>query len=186
MDGSTELHKKSQREEFAETSSKVDHIRSHLMSQVETQDQANSFYELARAGSPAPDVDSGSTGSISFAETEEDSRMDLEDAPDSSQPIRTPCRKRQRVMEVAASDSESDYDMNSQVRCPNSTPRRPYKRIRTPNSESRRQSAPSQTFPLVRVASPTVLQRLSDTHPAELSFKHEKKVCLKVIYGITS
>ncbi len=112
--------------------------------------------------------------------------MDLDGAPDSSQPIRTPRRKRQRVMEISASDSQSSFDPISPVRYLNSTPRRPYKRLCTPNSESRRQSAPSRIFSSMRVASPTIPQRLSDTDPTVLSLKHEKKVCFKSICCVIS
>jgi hypothetical protein len=65
-----------------------------------------------------------------------------EEDEEDEDPIRTPGRKRRKVMAIAPSDASSSVDSISPGKYPNSTPRRRRIRLGTPLSASRRRSAP--------------------------------------------
>jgi hypothetical protein len=72
-------------------------------------------------------------------------RIEEEDEEEDEDPIRTPSRKRRKVLEIATSDASSSMDPISPEKYPNSTPRRRQARLGTPLSASRRRSAPTGT-----------------------------------------
>jgi hypothetical protein len=69
----------------------------------------------------------------------------IEEEEEDEDPIRTPSRKRRKVLEIAPSDSSSSFDPISPGKYPNSTPRQRLNRLGTPLSASRRRSAPTGT-----------------------------------------
>jgi hypothetical protein len=88
---------------------------------------AEAYAEITRGAAPMP--------RIHTAEEEEEHEEDED-------PIRTPGRKRRKVMAIAPSDASSSMDSISPGKYPNSTPRRRRIRLGTPFSASRRRSAP--------------------------------------------
>jgi len=66
-----------------------------------------------------------------------------EEDDEDEDPIRTPGRKRRRLMGIAASDASGSMDPISPGKYPNSTPRRRMLRLGMPLSASRRCSAPT-------------------------------------------
>jgi hypothetical protein len=68
-----------------------------------------------------------------------------EEDEEDEDPIRTPGRKRRKVLETAASDVSTSFDPISLEKYPNSTPQRRMNRLGTPLSASRRLSAPTGT-----------------------------------------
>jgi hypothetical protein len=70
---------------------------------------------------------------------------DDEEEEEDEDPIRTPGRKRRKVLEIAASNAPSSNEPISPSKYPNSTPRQRMNRPGTPLSASRRRSAPTAT-----------------------------------------
>ncbi|PMD21408.1 hypothetical protein NA56DRAFT_126233 [Hyaloscypha hepaticicola] len=95
---------------------------------LEATRHAEAYAEITRGAAPMP--------RIHTAEEEEEEHEEDED------PIRTPGRKRRKVMAIAPSDASSSMDSISPGKYPNSTPRRRRIRLGTPLSASRRRSAP--------------------------------------------
>jgi len=87
---------------------------------------AEAYAEITRGAAPMPRT-------YTAEEEEHDEDED---------PIRTPGRKRRKVMAIAPSDASSSMDSISPGEYPNSTPRRRRIRLGTPLSASRRRSAP--------------------------------------------
>jgi hypothetical protein len=71
--------------------------------------------------------------------------IEAEDEEEDEDPIRTPSRKRRKILEIAASDSSSSMDPIIPGKYPNSTPRRRQIQLGTPLSASRRHSVPTGT-----------------------------------------
>lgn len=85
-----------------------------------------------------------------------------------SQSIQTPNRKRRRIMEIVASDSGSPLASLSPNRYSDSTPRSPFERMRTPQSGSRRRSAPGIMSPSKDKSSLYKEEKRKDNSPAWL------------------
>jgi hypothetical protein len=69
-----------------------------------------------------------------------------EEEEEDEDPIRTPGRKRRRLLEITASDASTSIDPISLGKYPNSTPRRRMVRLGTPLSASRRRSTPTSIY----------------------------------------
>jgi hypothetical protein len=116
---------------------------------------AEAYAEITRGAAPMPRT---------YTAEEEEHEEHEED----EDPIRTPGRKRRKVMAIAPSDASSSMGSISPGKYPNSTPRRRRIRLGTPLSASRRRSAPCNSPSKLR--SP---ERMEQTF-----FKEERTVSL--------
>jgi hypothetical protein len=96
---------------------------------------AEAYADITRGAAPIPRTHTAE-------EEEHEEREEDEEDEEDEDPIRTPGRKRRKVIAIAPSDASSSMDSISPGKYPNSTPRRRRIRLGTPLSASRRRSAP--------------------------------------------
>ncbi|PMD50784.1 uncharacterized protein K444DRAFT_276750 [Hyaloscypha bicolor E] len=126
MGNPAETHQESQAAEDADIQA-MRQQEAQEAARIEATRHVEAYAEITRGAAPMP-------------------QTHIEEEGEDEDPIRTPSRKRRKVLEIAASESSSSFEPISPGKYPNSTPRRRMNRLGTPLSASRRRSAPTGTY----------------------------------------